>query len=298
MIIDFRLLVFKTVAQKGSFTKAADELSISQPAVSKHINELENQLGGALFLREVGKITLTERGEKLLEYSKRILYLYKCINEELRKDDERFSGTLSIGASSTISQYVLPEIVAKFRKEHPEIRIGIKSGNSEQIEGMLTYGEIDFGLIEGRGNRAGIHYEHFASDEIVLVCADNEAHSSVSEIQIGDLTKIPLVIREYGSGTLDVIEHELETRKIGIKDLRIEIQLGSTESIKRYLFNSNAYAMLSIAAISNELKEHKLKVIEIKGIDIKRNFRFISKQGESSQLSELFKQFCLKSYKH
>ncbi len=294
MVIDFRILVFKTVAQKGSFTKAAEELSISQPAVSKHIYELEHQLGGPLFLREVGKIRLTERGEKLLEYSKRILYLYKCINEEFQQDESRFSGSLSIGASTTISQYVLPEIVACFRNEHPEIKIVIKTGNSEQIESMLMYEEVEFGLIEGRGTRAGIHYEHFADDEIVLVCADNESHKNVTEIKYSEITNLPLVIREYGSGTLDVIEHELEKRKISMKDLHVEIQLGSSESIKRYLYNSDAYAMLSIAAVSSELKEHKLKVVEISDMSIDREFRFITKHGDNSKIAELFKQFCLR----
>ena len=296
MILDFRLLVFKTVAQKGSFTKAADELSISQPAVSKHINELETQLGGPLFIREIGKITLTEKGEKLLEYSKRILYLYRCINEELTQNGERFSGTLSIGASSTISQYVLPEIVARFKNEHPEIKITIKSGNSEQIEKMLTYGEIDFGIIEGRSNKAGLHYEHFADDEIVLVCADRNENKELTELTLEKLSCLPLVIREYGSGTLDVIEHAIELHGKSLKNMNIEIQFGSTESIKRYLSNSESFAMISISAIRSELKERKLKVIEIKDLEIFREFRFISKQGDHSKLSELFKQFCLKNY--
>lgn len=292
MIVDFRLLVFKTVAQKMSFTKAAEELSISQPAVSKHITELESQLGSALFIRKSGKIHLTEKGVKLLEYTKRILYLYKCINEELAMDDERFSGSLSIGASTTIAQYVLPEMLANFKKEYPGIKIAIRNGNSEQIEKMLTEGEIDFGIIEDRGTRSGIHYENFSEDEIVLVCADT-LHHRITETDTEGLTALPLVIREYGSGTLDVIEHALESRRITLKDLNIEIQLGSTESIKGYLCNSDAFALVSVAAITEELREHKLKIVDITDLEIKRRFRFISKQGDNSKTASLFKDFCI-----
>lgn len=295
MITDFRLLVFRTVAHKRNFTKAAEELSISQPAASRHINELETQLGGALFFRETGGIRLTEKGERLLEYADRILYLYKCLDDELICRDSCFRGNLSIGASTTIANYVLPGIVSAFRTEYPGIRLTVKTGNSEQIEQMLREKDIEIGITENHGTRSGIRYEHFTDDEIVLVGRNIPEKYEPEEISLEEFRKSPLVIREYGSGTLDVIEHELERHRTGLRDLNVEMQLGSTESIKRYLYNSNAYALISVSAIKDELANNRLRIIDITGVSIKREFRFITLQGAGGRMNDIFKDFCMKN---
>ena len=149
MITDFRLKVFKTVADRLSFTKAAAELLISQPAVTRHISELEKQLGVPLFDRCRGNVSLTAHGKLMLDYANRILAIYADLNDTFADDTGRPAGNIRIGASTTIAQYLLPGILASFRRRYPEIDVELANGNTEQIEELVAGGRIDIGMIEG-----------------------------------------------------------------------------------------------------------------------------------------------------
>lgn len=150
MITDFRLRVFRTAAEKLSFTRAASELFITQPAVTKHVGELERQLGVALFLRRGGTISLTPEGERLLGYARRILSLYGELNEVFAPDGAVPGGEIALGASTTLSQYVLPAVLSRFRKRYADIRVTVADGNTERIERLVADERIDVGLIEGQ----------------------------------------------------------------------------------------------------------------------------------------------------
>ena len=169
MITDFRLRVFRTAAEKLSFTRAASELFITQPAVTKHVGELERQLGVALFLRRGGTISLTPEGERLLGYARRILSLYGELNEAFAPDGAVPGGEIALGASTTLSQYVLPAVLSRFRKRYADIRVTVADGNTERIERLVADERIDVGLIEGQAARPSLRYETFMQDELVLV---------------------------------------------------------------------------------------------------------------------------------
>lgn len=296
MIFDFRLRVFKSVADRLSFTKAAHELFISQPAVTKHINELEKQVGKPLFNRHGNSISLTGEGELLLSYAKKILLLYQELEDELNSLQKNLSGHLRIGASTTIAQYMLPRILAGFKKRHPEVQLTLINGNTERIEQLLLNNSIDMGMIEGYSTLPQLHYEHFVEDEIVLVTSTANPKAIQPEISLETLRHLPLVIREDGSGTLDIIEHALEEHQIRRRDWNIEVQLGSTESIKQYLVHSNAFAFLSINTVVDELNSNKLRVIDITGRTISRSLQFITLHGQHGRLATLFRQHCLRRY--
>lgn len=159
MITDFRLKVFKTVADRLSFTKAAAELLISQPAVTRHISELEKQLGVPLFDRCRGNVSLTAHGKLMLDYANRILAIYADLNDTFADDAGRPAGNIRIGASTTIAQYLLPGILASFRRRYPEIDVELANGNTEQIEELVAGGRIDIGMIEGKATGHALHYE-------------------------------------------------------------------------------------------------------------------------------------------
>lgn len=292
MITDFRLKVFKTVADRLNFTKAAAELLISQPAVTKHISELEKQLGVPLFIRKGGAVSLTRHGDLMLDYANRILVLYGTLNDAFADDGRLPSGEIRIGASTTIAQYVLPGILAAFKRRYPEISIVMSTGNTANIESLVTDGKIDFGIIEGRASSHALHYELFMKDELVLVTSVSNSAFRRDEITPEELSALPLIIRETGSGTLDVLEEVLSERGISMNSLNIEMRLGSTEGIKRYLYNSGTFAFLSIQSVADELASNKLRVIETTGMDVKRNFSFVSAHGQYGRLTGLFKQFC------
>jgi len=139
-------------------------------------------------------------------------------------------------------------------------------------------------------------YEPFVKDEIVLVTRTKSRWALKGEIKSAQLLSIPLILREQGSGTLDVITKALKKSNIKTKELLVEVQLESTESIKQYLLHSETAAFLSIHAVIRELQLKELSVIDIKGIDMFRMFQFIQLHGQTSKLQALFKRFCLNHY--
>ena len=296
MLTDFRLKVFKTVADRLSFTKAAAELLISQPAVTKQINELERLLGKPLFLRHGNRISLTDDGVRLLEYANRILALYGELRDAFVEEQGAFSGEIRLGASTTLSQYVLPGLLAKFRKLYPDVRVTLFNGNTEQIERQIADGKLDFGMIEGTASNPALHYELFMDDELVLVTSASNTSFTREEITAADLPALPLVIRENGSGTLDVLSRELSRHGVSLRQLHIEMQLGSTESIKHYLFYSDTFAFVSVQAVLDELAANRLRVVEVGDMELVRRFSFVTAHGQRSRLTDLFKQFCLNHY--
>ncbi|WP_247236823.1 LysR family transcriptional regulator [Telluribacter sp. SYSU D00476] len=297
-MLDFRLYVFYTVAKKLSFTKAAAELHITQPAVTRHIHELEQQFGVALFERAGKQIRLTPAGKIALDHAEIIHANYRQLEFDLNSLKGQHSGVLRLGASSTVAQYVLPPVLARFHDKHADITISLVSGNTEQIEQALLNRDIDLGIVEGRTHLHELRYTPFVPDEIVLVARTEHPLAQRDEVSVEELKAYHFLLRERGSGTLEVIEHAL--RQVGVKlvDLPIEMYLGSTESIKSYLFHSNCLAFISIYAIESELKAGSFRVIDIQGLDISRPFYTILRQGDAEPLSETFLRFARRHYNH
>lgn len=290
--MDFRLRVFESVANNKSFTRAAEELSISQPAISKHIRELETQFGLCLFERTSGaNVQITKEGEYFLRHVRRVLDAYRQMEYEMNLLTARHSGELRIGASTTISQYVLPPILAAFLKRFPQVKLNVISGNSFEIEKALTAKKIDLGLVEGVGKQSNIKYSPFLKDELVLVTSTQSSFAKLDEIDLDLFKHIPLVLRENGSGTLEVIKSELLKCGLHIADLEVIMQLGSTESIKSFLDNTDAMGIVSIRSVSKDVFNNRFKVIDIKDVEFLREFQFVVLQGKNGGLEEDFIRF-------
>ena len=296
-MFDFRLKVFYTVARRLNFTKAAEELLISQPAVTKHIKELESQFNLALFDRNGNKVSLSTAGEVLLKHTEDIMEIYRQIEFDLNQFNQEFKGVLHIGSSTSITQYILPPLLARFHTIHQDVKVELLSGNSEQIEQALLNKSIELGVVEGKSKKREIHYTPFLRDEIVLVCSNKNSLVKKEEISPKELKNIPLLLREPGSGTLEVITNALKQKGIRLADLKVEMQLGSTEAIKSYLQHSDCMAFVSLHAIFKELQSGKLKIIEIKKLPIPRHFYFITLQGSGGGLPALLIQFLIRNHK-
>lgn len=296
-MLDFRLQVFYTVAKRLNFTKASAELYISQPAVTKHIKELEATYKTSLFERSGNKkIILTPAGEMLLQYADQLLNVYRELDYDMNLLLKKHIGLLRIGASTTVAQYIIPPMLAQFHKKFKDLKVLMITGNTEDIEQALLNKEIELGIIEGISRNPQIKYEEYLQDELVLVSASNNPTIKKDTIKPEELKNYPLLMREPGSGTLDVIAHALKPYNIKLADLQIEMQLGGTESIKSYLLHSNCLAFLSIHSILKELKNNECRVIEIKGLSIERPFHFIQQHGQPTSLAELFTRFA-RNYK-
>ncbi|MEG0518570.1 MAG: LysR substrate-binding domain-containing protein [Bacteroidales bacterium] len=292
--MDFRLRVFVKVADNLSFTKAAKEMFISQPAISKHISELESFYKVELFERQGGKICLTHEGKILLSHARQILDKYDTLAYDMELLSGRFSGEIKIGASTTIAQYLISPLLADFITRFPSVKVTLVTGNSEQIENALEEHKIDVGLVEGNKRRHNLKYSHFAKDELVLVTsASNKCCETVYLSHRSPLlTSLPLVLREVGSGTLEVIEKALLEHHVPLESLTILLQIGSTEGIKQFLESSpNSYAIVSIISVLKELKHNQLKVIDIQGVEMVREFSFVSRLGTGSDRVEKFINF-------
>ncbi|MEG1023467.1 MAG: LysR family transcriptional regulator [Flavobacterium sp.] len=288
--MDFRLKVFYTVALRLNFTKAATELYITQPAVSKHIQELEETYKTKLFERNGSKIALTPAGEILLKHAKEIFEIYREIDFEMSSFINERQGLLRLGASTTISQYIISPVLAHFHQKQKDIKVNLLNGNTEQIENALINKEIEIGIVEGQSKNQSIKYIPFLKDELVLVCNSNNPFVKKNEISVSDLKSMKFITRERGSGTLEVIEYALKKAGLKFSDLQIEMQLGSTESIKSYLLNSECFAFMSIHAVSKELKNKELMVLDVEELSVERYFYIITLLGKSDSLSELFIQ--------
>lgn len=286
--MDFRLKVFFTVANRLSFTKAATELFITQPAISKHIQELEEQYKIKLFERSGSKVALTNAGEILLKHTKKIFEIYREIEFDMSTLINMQRGLLRLGASTTISQYIIPPILARFHQKLQDITVNLRNGNTEQIEKALLNKEIEIGIVEGQSKNQSIKYTEFLKDELVLVCNSSNALINKEQVTLEDLKTLRFVTREQGSGTLEVIEHALKPFGFKLSQLKIEMQLGSTESIKSYLMNSDCVAFISVHAVEKELKNNELVIIDIDDFVIERFFYIITLHGKTDALSELF----------
>ncbi len=291
-MLDFRLKVFLSVAKNLSFTKASNELFVTQPAITKHIQALEKEYGLPLFTRKGSKIYLTLAGKELLNYSEKVYQLHKELEDQLNLYREQKSGELKLGASTTIAQYVFPPILSGFKKKYPEIKLSLLSGNSEQIADALINGEIELGLVEGKIKSREIKYEIFMRDELVLTTSVKNKFITNDPIDLEQLKRLPLVLRERGSGTLEVFEYALKSKKIKLSDLNVVMYLGSTEAIKYYLEDDDSFSFLSLRAIQKELRNGLLTIKKVKGLKVTRTFDFISLQGSTpSGVASLFKKY-------
>ena len=296
MITDFRLKVFETVARRLNFTRAAEELFITQPAVTRHVKELERLLDARLFKREGRGIVLTGEGSRLLIHSRRILKEYEALNEDMATTGNvPVSGELNLGASSTMAQYVLPPLLALFSRLYPDIRIRLKSGNTEEIEQAVQDETVQLGIVEGTATRKDLHYLPFLADEIILAGGTQAAPAPRDGLTAAQLSGIPLIMREPGSGTRRIVEEALKAQGVSPSKLHVLMTLGNTESIKLYLEHSSACSFLSSLAVREELKKGNLKRIPLRHMEIRRSFHFATGHGDHSRINELFIRFC-KSY--
>lgn len=293
MIEDYRLRTFLEVARQGNFTRAAEVLSLTQPAVTLQIKSLEQELGCALFDRSGQKIVLSQSGQMLLPHAEAVHRIAEQAREELAGLGQEHSGQLRIGASTTIAQYVVPELVARFAQKHRKVHFHLISGNTEHIADKLESGEIDLGLVEGPVTRKRIKVEDYRLDELVLIVSGDSNWQELAS-QAWSLEQIklaPLIMRESGSGTRSVIEKAFKGGGLKTSDLNILLEMDSTEAIKSAVAAGLGVAIVSLSAISKELQLGLLKTVPLE-IPIRRDFTFVTDRDKpTASMVQAFKRF-------
>lgn len=298
-MLSFSHEVFYSVASQLSFSKAAETLFISQPAISRHIKSLEQQYHISLFERKGNSITLTEEGALLLEHVKKAKELQRQMEFDVTSlaGQQQAKGSLVIGASTTVALYVIPKILSAFHQKYPHIKLRLVNRNSENILKALLDHEIDFGIMEGRNKISSARYQFFMSDEVIPVCSAKSALAKQKKIVLTALKDTPVALRERGSGTLAAVLHALEKYKISMNELKAGITLGGTEALKNFLLNDTCLGFLPLRSVAKQLKTGELVRLSIPGLHITRDFFFVQRQGaEHDKINNLFIKFALQHY--
>lgn len=297
-MLSFNHEVFLEVARQLSFTKASQVLYISQPAITKHIQQLEKHYKASLFNRKGNTISLSEAGRTLFDFLTKAKGIEKQLEYEINTHRDKFhaKGELKLGASTTIALYIIPTVLSGFRKKHPEVRISLLNRNTENVLKALLDNEIDLGIVEGKNKMSQVHSQPFLADEVVPVCSAHSYLTKKMKYTISDIKDIPIVLRERGSGTLAVVKHALGSHGIKMSDLKISIRLGGTEALKNFVLADDSMGFLSMRAVSKELASGELVRLYIDGFTVVRQFYFIQRHGDENHgLNDAFIKFA-KSY--
>jgi len=273
-----RLKTFRVVAEQLSFTHAAERLFLTQPAVTLQIKALEEELGVRLFDRTGQQIALTAAGQLLRKYAVRLADVCAEAEQAISALRGEIGGRLTLGASTTIAQYLLPRLAGEFLGENPDVELSMITSNTAGVVSALLENRVALGLIEGPSARADLKTEPFLEDEIVLVAPpSHEWVDAGTPISPHELAQVPLLMREHGSGTRQIVEDALAKAKVPTKKLRIAMELDSTEAIKSAVAAGLGVGFVSRWALAGA--QTFLRVIPIQGLRIHRYFQFVYPQG-------------------
>jgi DNA-binding transcriptional LysR family regulator len=270
------LAIFHAVAQTGSMTLGAERLDISQPAVSKQVQELESVLGLHLFDRIGRRVHLSRAGEILADYARRLFALAHEAEAAMAEVRTAGRGRLAIGASTTIGTYLLPGVVAEFWRRHPRIELSVQVENTEQIHRRLAGHELDLGLTEGLIEEEGLDAEVFHRDELVIIAAPGHQLAGQARVPLSAVREESFILREPGSGTRAVEERALARLKLPVQ---VVMALGSTEAIKRVVAEGVGLAIVSRLAVAAECAAGTLAVLPVAGLHIDRPLHLVRRQG-------------------
>lgn len=288
----YQLHVFKIVADKKSFSGSAQTLFISQPAVSMHIKSLEEHFGVRLFDRNTQQVTITEAGRVLYEYTDKILSLLDGAEKDISRLTGRIQGLLSVGASFTVGEYVIPKILGSFKKQHPLVRALLQVTNTDHIVHLVLKQEIDLGLVENRVDNPGLIAKPFLQDELIVVLPTDHTSAEQQLISIDELIALPLVLREQGSGTRKITEDRLKEEGVNLFALNVVMELGSTEAVKEAVEAGFGATIISKLAVQKEFKLGTLVPVKIKDVSLSREFYVIhNKDKFQTSLVEEFISF-------
>lgn len=260
---DRRLQVFHTVAKVMSFTKAAETLHMTQPAVTFQVKQLEDFFNTRLFDRTHNKITLTDAGKVVYDYADQILEHYEKMNSEVRELTGEVTGTLVVGASTTIAEYMLPSLLGAFKKEFEDVNIRLQVGNTDAIVSMVENNMIDLGLVEAPVQNKNLEVDVCRIDEMQLICPPDHPLAKRDKVTVEDFRKYPYISREEGSGSRAVIDAYIREQGFSYSDLNVVMELGSPEAVKMAVESEVGLAVVSRTTLSKELRLGTLKTIPL-----------------------------------
>lgn len=287
-VLDFRIETFLCVCRHMNFTYAAEELHITQPAVSQHIRFLEDYYSAKLFERDGKKIKLTPSGEVLLNAMTVIRNDEAAIKENIISSAQS-KKVLRLGVTLTIGEYVIAKPIAEYIKNHPYTDVVVKFANTAQLSSLILSGEIDIALVEGNFDKSAFDTCVYKTEKYIPVCSAHH-HFSKPVSSLSDLLSECLIVRERGSGTRDILEKSLELRNIRISDFSGCVEADNIHLIVNLLKSDCGISFLYRAAVSEDTENGSLKEIKLKDFNIEHDFTFIWNRG--SVFSKQYTDIC------
>jgi len=293
---DRRLQVFHTVAKLLSFTKAAESLHMTQPAVTFQVRQLEEHFNTRLFDRTHNRINLTEAGKQVFIYADKIFDLYAEMNNAVREVTGEVSGALVIGASTTIAEYMLPALLGDFKVKYPDVTVHLKVSNTDGIVHMVENNDIDLGVVEAPVSNKNLVVEMCRKDELVAIVSPKHALAGYSVLPLAELIMHPFICREEGSGTREVIAEHMQSNNVNNSDFNICMELGSPEAVKGAVEAGMGMSVTSRATISKELQLGTLVALPLDP-PLERPFSFVHQKQKfrhraMDELLEFARQYC------
>lgn len=288
----WRLKILCKVIENNSFSKAAEAINLSQPTISSHIKDLETHFNCKLIDRLEKKAVPSKAGELLYSYAVRLLALYEETEAAMSEFHGKVKGRLVIGGSTIPGGYILPEIIAKFMNEYPDVRVSLMIGDTKKIVNDIIVGTLQFGIVGAKVNDKRIVQKKMINEEMRVIIPADHKWSGKKYVFIESLAREPFIRRENGSGTLMTLQNSLADKGLSIKNLNVVAELGSTESIIKGIKSSIGVSVLSPIAVSEELKSGTLKALKVKGLNLERKFYLtLYKNRSESPLSKAFRIF-------
>ncbi|AWB46371.1 LysR family transcriptional regulator [Paenibacillus sp. CAA11] len=276
--MDQTLLVFVTAAEKGNFTRAAEELHMTQPAVSQYIRSLEQAVGTKLLDRTSKYVKLNPAGKVVYDHAKQILSLYTRMQSLVDDLLHTAGGPLVIGASYTYGEYVLPRLIGRLQKEYPRIRPFISIGNTQEIAESVLEHRLDIGIVEGEYRDARLKVEPFAEDEMYLMVAADHPLATRERVDFAEVAEENWILREPGSGTREAAERLFG--ELGSRPKRT-MEFGSTQLIKESVEAGLGIALLSSHTVSKELKLGTMRMLRIGDSCVRRPFYWVQRNSDT-----------------
>ena len=287
-----QLLTLRTVVDKGSFSHAAEELGISQPAVSFQIRALEDRIGQRLLDRSGRRVTLTDAGRVVDSHARRMLALEDELMREVAGLSDHLSGPLVLGSSTGPGELLLPHLLGGFKRENPEVEISLVVQDTQTVCDRVLEDEIELGVVGAARPHRGLVFEPFVRDELVVICPPDHALAKRKRIALADLAAQPLILQQRGSGVRAVLEAAFRAAGIRMRDLDVTLEIGLQQSVRVAVLDGLGITVISRLAVDRDLAEGRLVAVEVEGAVLARDFSLVRHAGRtSSRVSEGFVEY-------
>ena len=284
-----QLLTLRTVVDKGSFSHAAEELGISQPAVSFQIRALEDRIGQRLLDRSGRRVTLTDAGRVVDSHARRLLALEEEMLRDVAGLSDHLSGPLVLGSSTGPGELLLPHLLGGFKRENPEVEVSLVVQDTQTVCDRVLDDEIELGVVGAARPHRSLVFEPFVRDELVVICPPGHALAKRKRIKLADLAAQPIILQQRGSGVRAVLESAFRAAGIRMRDLDITLELGLQQSVRVAVLDGLGITVISRLAVERDLAEGRLVAVEVEGAVLARDFSLVRHAGRTpSRVSEGF----------